>query len=335
MKRKWLFAISIAAMIGMALWLRELASQPPVVVAKGFEPWRLRFSGDGRLLLAEDYFQEKGLLFNVQKSMVDANFNPRYIRDFDENYGPKTWPHVGEIDGRSYFSAARGQKIALQDSGNRLRLYSQGTSWKNIRAGWSKSRGEVYRALRGEIWIWNWNGKLKRRVGYVDASIYRDSVFSPDGKRLLAYEMLPMGQAFLQLYDVQTGKMTARIGESVGFRGFGFSPDGQRIWFVSDRMSGSKEPFGLQVVRTHDAKILWHSACFGPVKWLPDGRIGLVEGDGFSWRDAAGRQTQHLPGPVLTPGIVPEDLTDWVLSPDGRWIYSCERSGVVRRWRAR
>jgi len=197
-------------------------------------------------------------------------------------------------------------------------------------ASWSKARREVYGELSGEIWIWDWdNGKLKRRVRYAKFSS-KDAIFSPDGKWLLAVEQMPKGNDFLRRYDVQRENMGVFVDQAPAFDALGFSPDGRFLWFVRQNSMG--KPVSFHIAPNTGFKINWSLVrshkCFGASKWLPDGLIGIVQEKGFSWRDASGREIGHLPGPFGT-------ISDWTLSPDGNWIVSVERSGIIRRWRAR
>ncbi len=162
---------------------------------------------------------------------------------------------------------------------------------------------------------------------------------SPDGKWRLIFEDDGLADAGnnLLLIEARTGKKRAYIGRRSEIISCGFSSDGQLIYAVTDSQTGG---FGggvqtLDVYRIRDAQKIWSTSYVGPVKWLPDGRIGIVERDGFSWRDEMGKEVQHLPGPLQNSLAWSRGITDWALSPDGNWIYSSELSGAIYRWRAR
>ena len=270
------------------------------------------------------------------------------ISAFDRQNGlisfPRVW--INEAGIRLNFSAARNRKVFLsgtkfeQEGGSFYFRYNMGI----FPVAWSKARREVYSELDGEIWIWNWNdGHLKKRIRYMKRGpVNTPVIFSSDGKWLLTAPQKPRGAAYeLNRYDVQTGKKVsfiAHLGDvnAFGFSPdshFGFSPDGQKIWYLSNGT--------LHVVGTLDPQKSWSCPCSGRAKWLPNGHIGIVQTNGFQWRLASGRLIRRLPGPFTNP--VPtnnpqnyaQDVRDWALSPDGKWIYSAEQSGTIRKWRAR
>lgn len=143
--------------------------------------------------------------------------------------------------------------------------------------------------------------------------------------------------AYLRLYHVQTGNLEIPRSpelpelQSNEIRGFGFSPDARFIWFTGNLGSSPN----LIAIRSANRQIAFGADSTGPVKWLPDNRIGIVTESGFEFRDENGALLQRLPGPFDSTNTPKEVVTDWALSPDGNWIYSAEQSGIIRRWRAR
>ena len=340
-KRKWSVGIGVLAMVGLAFWMRIHVSWLPKKVATvNFVPTRIFFSRDGkRLIVADDQFVPiSPQIFNWKNGAIDRSAEAQ--RKFEGDYdGLKIYPGVWANSDGLVFSSAAGQNTHLGDTASAYYIFGRRTREKPWPFGWSQSRREIYGAGSGEIWIWDWeSGELKRRMRYQKYGRGK-SAFSPDGKWLLASEEWQGGNSFLRRYDVQSGKMVGTIHQSSAVYGigysFGYSPDGRLFWFVHNDVGIVRKEVSFNVCRASDWKYLWSAPCFAPTKWLPDDRIGIVQKDGFTWRDITGHELQHLLGPfqpVEYPGI---EVKDWALSPDGNWIYSCERSGIIRRWRAR
>ncbi len=324
-------------MVGMGLWMRELASWRPVVVGKvAFPPAQLIFSRDGRFLLAQSApdFGVRGTIFDFQDGSL--NSDPYAVHAFDKNHGLETFPRIwfDNDKKRFLFSPAPGKIVALAMG---IRNESELMSFEEglVKTGWSQKQREVYGEAGGNLYIWDWNtGKLKRRVRYSQKSISQ-AVFSPDGSLLLALELKAKASSILRLYNAATGRLIATPIETQLnlVRDFGFSPDGQFIW--NTRVAGGSPNF--EATRLIGREIVFSTDSTGPVKWLPDGRIGIVKENGFEWRDSKGNLLTRLPGPFQSQTLkgLLTYVKDWVLSPDGKWIYSCEQSGTIRRWRAR
>ncbi|HEX8464640.1 MAG TPA: hypothetical protein VF627_08480, partial [Abditibacterium sp.] len=88
-------------------------------------------------------------------------------------------------------------------------------------------------------------------------------------------------------------------------------------------------------IRTSDFQFPGGATCSGPVKCLPDGRIGFVRPQSFDLITADYSSSRVLPGPFDNGRDPARAVKDWTLSPDGNWIYSAHSDGFIRRWRAR
>lgn len=343
MKRKFALGIGIVALVGIALWMRALASWRPQIVARlDLTPIEMRLSKDGRFLAVTGFIKPiaKTRAYRVKSAVLDLqNFtvrsDARALDEFDTQYAAQNFPRVTlNAQNRLEFCPAPGQKVLLADK-NAAGGFNFALS-RNVAShlAWSKARREVYRESKGVIFIWDWNtGNLKKRLRYLKPGSLHTIAFSPDGLSLLAFDQSQQGVNSLRLYDVPTGQETRVIhrgGRRVtGTRAeaFGWSPDGKAIWFV--RQDQMVQFLDFNVVRAADFKPMWSAPCAGISKWLPDGHIGIVQHDGFSFRDALGRETGHTFGPL-------GNAMDWEAAPDGNFIYSAEKPGLlIRRWRAK
>lgn len=328
MKRILLLALSFAAMAGVAFWMRELASWRPKVVGRvNINAQRLYISRDGGSLIVRGNHKEQ--IVALKSGATRSKWH--FVDDFELQHGLETYPRVwvDENQARLYFSPLRGKKIPLEgvQGSNQSNLFPAN---QGVNASWSKLNREVYGEAEGAIFIWDWNsGKLKKRARYGKFR-QRAVRFSPDGKWLLAYERGAGKAHCLWRYDVRTGTKATLIKKGRDFFDFGFSPDGTKIYFVQ-----SDGNLVFQVVRSSDFKPMWGANWAGSAKWLPDGRIGIIQTDGFEWRDASGRVTLRLLGPFNQLKHIKERPADWVPSPDGKWIYSVNLDGAIWRWRAR
>ncbi len=343
MKRKWVFALGVAVCIGMVFWLRELASWRPVTIAKlPFAATQLLLSRDGKQLWVEKSHTRRGVVIEMATGTVAPTAQGFF--GFKALHDLETFPRVTEDQGewQLSFSPLKTRTIVLAHWKKNVEfyaahLYAQNKNFEDrIDTGLSKQRKEIYAELEGVVWIWDWNGNLKKKVRY-GPNLPRSAVFSADGKWLLASEESSSKRLFLRRYDLQNGKPMEILNRGSMTSRFGFSPDGRWIWFIRDNASGNPLSFHAAPVSNSRTFLgsIWSQDCSGPAKWLSDGRIGIVRESGFEWRLASGRLFRRLPGPIQDNINPNKLLVDWTLSPDGKWIYSCERSGVIRRWRAR
>lgn len=320
-KRNWALIIGFVAVVGGVFWMRALASWRPKTFAKvDFNSTKILFSRDQKRLIVADDSGNSGdkQIFIVATGAVDESKKAR--DEFDSDfYGSSTFPRYEHNDQESaiYVRLTADKTICLEGTEGRGERFFRD---KRYALRGSKARREIYGEARGEIWIWDWNGKLKKRFRYI-RKVVENAIFSPDGKWLLAYEKWPDRNGFLRRYDVRSGKMVETVNQFTELRSMDFSPNGFFFWWAKDSQGY------FEVVRTDTWKWQWGADCAGPVKWLPDNRVGIVKENGFEFRDARGKFLQSLPGPIK--------VSDWALSPDGNWIYSCETSGMIRKWRAR
>lgn len=311
-----------------------------------FPPTQMRFSKDGRWLLVNG----NGVASAFDLSNPGLNSSAGDLRNFDKNYGLETFPRTWFDNKRRFlFAPSPGRVVALSMAIRNeadLMEFEEG----HVRTAWSKQKNEVYGELSGEIWVWDWtSGKLKRRMLY-SKSRHDNAVFSPDGKWLLVAEQVETNCWELRRYHVSNGQLADKgqltngtslilvMSNSMTLFRFGFSPDGRYIWF--NQPSGEMPDSFNWVPNTEtqlEQSAIKGSNCSGPSKWVPDGRIGIAKSNSFEWHDAAGQLLGRLPGPFQARifGRNASRLEDWVLSPDGNWIYSAERGGAIRRWRAR
>ena len=322
-KHKGATIIGVVAVVGALVWMRALASWRPQVVARvRFKATQIFFSRDGqRLIVADELRDRQAFRWNGTQNLVADQVRELVDTDGFLTTFPRIW--FNWQPQRLYFSWKRDQNIELEMP--RAVSLKSLASTPNFPPAYSKARGEIYGQAQGVIFVWNArDGKLKKRVKFLKSAPQK-VIFSPDAKRLLAYEKLPDGNGFLRCYDVQSGKMTKTVHQTTDLGAMGFSPDANLFWFVQS-LGGNSGDFN--VLRADNWKWLWSADCAGPVKWLPDGRIGIVGKHGFSWRRASGSRLQQVSGPFAP-------VSDWALSPDGNWTYSVESSGLIRRWRAR
>lgn len=329
--RKIGVVVGVLAFVGMTVWLRALASWRPVKVAAslGFTPAQLQISRDGRSLLIKDDEAEKAGVWDFQTRSFNVN-EPQIRAFYAENALP-TFPVVSpvKVEGRTISIYDLGDlKATTNACHDAFRLARDGH--EGYHTAVSRERGEVYCELFGSIWIWDARtSKLKKRVRFMTESP-EDSVFSPDGKWLLAVQKRRDGTVFLRRYEVQSGKMVEIINQYVsGFASLGFSPDGRWFWFA-------QKGGDFNALRAKDSRQKWQwawgSDCEGPVKWVSKHRVGMVDKSRFLWRDARNPNSpagwDYLPGPGA-------GTTAWTLSFDENWIYAANQKQEIWRWRAR
>jgi WD40 repeat protein len=321
-QRKWALIIGVVVFIGGVFWMRALVSWRPVTFAQvPFTPTKIVFSRDQKRLIVADNEENPRdkQIWNWKNGAVDESNKARDEFDGDLD-GFSTFPRYERKTAESaiYVRLTADKTICLEGTEGGVGRF---LGDKRYALGSSKALREIYGEAKGEIWIWDWKGKLKKRVRYI-RKVVENAIFSPDGKWLVAYEKWPDRNGFLRRYDVRSGKMVKTVNQFTDLRSMGFSPNGFFFWWVQE-----SSPSDLNVVRTDTWNWQWSTQCVVPVKWLSDNRIGIVKKNGFEFRDARGKVLQSLPGPV--------NVSDWTLSPDGDWIYSAETSGIIRKWRAR
>lgn len=203
-KPKWAFAISVVAMVGAALWMRELASWRPVTLGKmSYSATQLQFSRDGKRLWIEKSHTEEGMVIDVETGILNSDL--QLLEEFEESSGPKIYPRVWfDDEDRLCFSPTPNQNVWLEDKIGHKSLRYAFENYMSFYAVWSQERNEVYAEANGKIYVWDWNsGKLKLRVQY-KFNNDRDVVFSKNKKWFLTYINKREG---LCRYEVRGGKL--------------------------------------------------------------------------------------------------------------------------------
>lgn len=338
MKFKVPLAIGIVAALGAALWMRQIASWRPHVVARlSVKQGYMVLSRDGRRMLVRGFGKSimsgsRAVVLDLASESID--FNPQPIRRFWKANAIERHLSLNKSHTQLVFTPERGQPVLLagQIAPQSFDFDASGAGASQFK--WFKARSEIYREGYNDLRIWDTRtGKLKTQI-----HDWR-GVLSPDGLSSLRFTLSPGGVNALIRYHVPSGKFAALIARrktafgDYGSGECGWSPDGKFIWFVRQDLRGDYLDFN--VVRVADSKPMWSAPCAGPSKWLPDGRIGIMQQGGFSWRDASGREIGRASGPLPGTKAILFGAAEWEASPDGRWIYDMDNSGTIRRWRAK
>lgn len=325
MKRQTLAAlIGAMTIVGVALWMRDLASWRPVRVVP------LVYSLDGELSVSRDgqfvwvgQAGGEGQAFWLYSGDQNALILPPEGQDFAAYKGLESWPRlVRRYDG-VHFQLRRGAKEVHLPRASAT--------------AFSLSRGEIYAGSR----IWNMSdGTLKKRVRYDFGGHAHHDVFSPDGCWLLSGQwgkvdprsprfswQQPRFPSRLRRYDVQTGRAMPSPNILFAKEGIGrikFSPDG-KFFLLGPGMNSPR----AVVFDAVTWKKLWRLDGIENADWLPDNRVGVTQTNGLEWRDAA---TGVL---VQTrSGLIGKTL-GWTTSFEGKWVYAINEKREIYRYRAR
>lgn len=337
--RKVWAAVGVLGVVSLLLEMRSAASWRPSVVYRlatlpkpvRFLPGEIRFSRDGRWLLLQNGMVNEGVILDVEKGSIDAN-RARFLA-FNRDHGLRDFPRFW-FDERTWqlqFSRVAGRSVELKGVRTPTLFFRTPESSGGYGPAWSQPWGEVYCALDGVLWIWDWaSGRLKKQVRYSKWMGGRTG-FSPDGKWFVAEEYGKRNRVLCR-YEVQDVRNRRVVSRSAAVGAFGFSPDSRLLWFT-DAMTRHGTNFFVQ--QAGNGAPAWSGEASGPVKWWPD-RVGIVGAGSFEWRrPASGQLLRRLPGPFDNYGPGASHIQDWAPSPDGKWIYSCDQTAVIRRWRAR
>ncbi len=320
-KRKWVLGLSLAAMVGAALWMRELASWIPRLVGnKIFNVREMRVSRDGRWLWTLDgELMEETFALDPPSPRPAALPNggaslPSEGQAFHAAHGIDTFPNYWYDPEKqtTYFLRREGEKpVALRGV-----IVAYGGA-----LGWSLARKEIYSVDAYVLSIWQMEtGRFKRRIDYAHSHA-QQQIFSPDGKWLLWIESDGVTDDLYRA-DVQSARSAPALGK-FSDRALQFSPDGK--YFL---VAGSGDGESVTVFDAKTWKQLWSAKPALSARFSLDGRVGIVKNDGFEWREP---QTGMLLKTLLNPA---KGTGQWTTSPDRNWIYAENEKRQIVRWRA-
>ena len=186
--------------------------------------------------------------------------------------------------------------------------------------------GSAARARRRLVWV---DREGQEELLQAPPAPYESPRISPDG-RYVAVEVREPGNTDITIYDLER-ETPIRLTFDPGADGWPlWSPDGQRIFFSSDRdgglaniyavtVSGAGQPVRVTTSETHDLR---------PESWSGDGQsLVILADDGIR---LPGLQVVSLDGESRPEGLIETDFVEGraEISPDGRWMaYQSSDSG--------
>ena len=271
--------------------------------------------------------------------------------DYEQGYGPSNLVALLHL--------LRGDLRRLDLSGLVLRnAYLQGVDMQSASLAGSTIRDSVFTnafdiivsvAISGEYWavasgrgevrVWQADGRILHRVWWDAASIVWRLAFSPDSSVLAG----GTSDGRVKLWDLASGVQLWSAGRHASsIRSMSFSPDGTvvascgsdgtvRIW---DRYSGTER------------QILSHPSAVPVIAWSPNGRV-LASGDAegtirvWEWsrpNSEFGIRNAELPGAEVIPNSqfrIPnsrQPLFGLAFSPDAGNLAATYNDGAVRVW---
>lgn len=328
-KANWRFralGLSLAAMIGVAFWMRALASWRPqkVAIVAPASAHALQISPDGRFLMAG-------------------------FREFHDLEGEKRVPSVPTGEGfygfspeGTYFStdylfgqAARRIKILrraiqtgevawsaldspLKGDGYTLTITQSGDEEQVL----VRSQGQL-RAFDAHNGTLEWRRAGRRLEG---------GTFVKNGRFLWANNT-----AGCFLSETTTGRILWRKFALNSGDSSGISPDESLVWMVSAFALGKHFDTVARFYDLKSGKLLWKRRLAGfapadihaPLTFSSDGRhVAFMNWTGVEWFDA---QTGKRMGSRRGPGHnVAEAMA---FSHDGDFLYTCDKNGQIWKWR--
>ena len=333
--RRLAWGIGLAAMLGLAFWMRALASWRPQKVTKVApnDARALRISPDGRFLLVE---------FRVFYDLESGKWAP--------SVPPNEHFYEFAPDG-TYFSARDDYRthpigdFETPDFPNRAKVFRRELA--TGRALWS--------AL---------DSHLQKN------NATRDIALSGDGKQVLV-----RGEENLKAFDARSGKMGWRhsferarnggfvrggrffwgsIGEQLflgevktgrsrwrqenldWLQSSGVSPDETILWRVSITQKKVQNRTAVRFYELKSGKLLWarpfdasQSGNPSSLTFSSDGRrVAFMNWTGVEWFDSrSGKRVASRRGPGRNLAIA------MAFSHDDNWLYTSDKSGQIWKWR--
>lgn len=331
--RRWALGLSLAAMIGVAFWMRALASWRPQKVTRVAQPsdiYSLHISPDGRFLL--------------------AGFRAFYDLE-NEKWAPSVPPNqsfYGFAPNGTYFSAQDFYQthpigeFETPDFPNRARIFRRELATGKI--VWSALDSHLQRnnttqsialtgdekqvLVRGRANLKAFDARSGKMLWRRELPIIESGQFVKSGR----FVWVRNGhQHFLQ--DVATGRILWRQPPLAWGSKSGISPDESLVWIVYEISAGHT------VARFYDlesGKLLWTRppappmmVNLSPPAFSSDSRsVTFMNWTGVEWFEAkSGKRLGSRRGPGQARALA------MAFSRDGNWLYTSDNAGQIWKWR--
>jgi WD40 repeat protein/serine/threonine protein kinase/tetratricopeptide (TPR) repeat protein len=241
-----------------------------------------------------------------------------------------TVSHLPEYSpGEQWWDAATGRRVEpvpAHGQGELVAFSRDGARFLTVRSTWEPRPGDETR-----VWDTLSGRPVSKPLEHEGTLAAAD--LSADGARVLA---IATSDKTLRVWDVATGRETARVTHGRGVVAAVFSPDGRRIATISERTIGSRVmAAGPQEVRVWDAGSggavgapIRHEDDINSVAFSPDGGTLATLG-----ADAALRFWRPEGGQPCAPPLRHEGpITSFAFHPDGRRILTVGLDGSARLW---
>jgi serine/threonine-protein kinase len=188
----------------------------------------------------------------------------------------------------------------------------------------------------GRELVWQGRDGAEQPIGFPAPPLNDGVSLSPDGRRLASGSIDPGTLNWdVRIYDLESGASTRVTFSPAVDATPGWTPDGQRIVFASQR-TGSQNLFWKDVHGTGEIERLTHSDYNQfPSSWSPDGTTLF-----FSERGHPELHSQigalHLDeDPPTVEYLLDSPFNEYApaISPDGRWLaYASDETGEMQIW---